>query len=174
MFGGSLKNKQVGGVWIKRTPQISFVIYLIFIEFNILMSKEKDQNDKFLRFGQGILIQGYNPGSEGVLTAKGFADIRALFETYDDILYFKNYRNSIFQILPASSFDIHDELKHIRLYLDIEKVRFEDKFEYIEEIPENILDSSVPNMIFQPLFENAIKHGVYESLEKVTLKLTAT
>ena len=113
MFGGSLKNKQVGGVWIKRTPQISFVIYLIFIEFNILMSKEKDQNDKFLRFGQGILIQGYNPGSEGVLTAKGFADIRALFETYDDILYFKNYRNSIFQILPASSFDIHDELKHI-------------------------------------------------------------
>jgi hypothetical protein len=44
------------------------------------------------------------------MTTKGFADTRARFETYDDILYFKNYRNAIFQILPASSFDINDEL----------------------------------------------------------------
>jgi len=29
----------------------------------------------------------------------------------------------------------------------------------------------VPSMILQPLFENAIKHGVYESLDKVTIKL---
>lgn len=73
----------------------------------------KDQSNTCLRYGQGILAKGYNEGSEGVLTAKGFADIRALFETYDDVLYFKNYRNSIFQILPASSFDINDELKYI-------------------------------------------------------------
>jgi hypothetical protein len=42
------------------------------------------------------------------MTAKGFADTRARFETYDDILYFKNYRNAIFQVLPASSFDLND------------------------------------------------------------------
>ena len=47
------------------------------------------------------------------MTAKGFADTRARFETYDDILYFKNYRNAIFQILPASSFDINDELRFL-------------------------------------------------------------
>lgn len=68
---------------------------------------------------------------------------------------------------------LNDELKNIRLYLDIEKVRFEDKFEYIEEVPEEILESKIPNMLFQPLFENAIKHGVYESLDKVTLHLSA-
>jgi len=68
---------------------------------------------------------------------------------------------------------LKDELKNIKLYLDIEKIRFEDKFEYIENIPEEILTSKVPNMLFQPLFENAIKHGVYESLEKVTITLSA-
>lgn len=68
---------------------------------------------------------------------------------------------------------LEDELKNIRLYLDIEKIRFEDKFEYVENIPDEILSSYVPNMLFQPLFENAIKHGVYESLEKITISLSA-
>jgi LytS/YehU family sensor histidine kinase len=64
-----------------------------------------------------------------------------------------------------------DELKNIRLYLEIEKIRFEDKFEYFEEIENNCAKVLIPNMILQPLFENAIKHAVYESLHKVTLKL---
>lgn len=64
-----------------------------------------------------------------------------------------------------------DELKNIKLYLEIEKIRFEDKFELIEEIDECCKDALIPNMILQPLFENAIKHAVYETLSKVTLKL---
>ena len=66
---------------------------------------------------------------------------------------------------------ISEELKNIRLYLEIEKIRFEDKFEYIEEISNGCKDFQIPTMILQPLFENAIKHAVYESLEKVLLKL---
>ncbi|MHB8579422.1 MAG: sensor histidine kinase [Ignavibacteriaceae bacterium] len=64
-----------------------------------------------------------------------------------------------------------DELKNIKLYLEIEKIRFEDKFELIEEIDECCKDALIPNMILQPLFENAIKHAVYETLSNVTLKL---
>ena len=66
---------------------------------------------------------------------------------------------------------LEEELKNIKLYLDIEKIRFEDKFDYIEEIDEGILDLKVPNMILQPLFENAIKHAVYDSLDKISIKL---
>lgn len=64
-----------------------------------------------------------------------------------------------------------DELKNIRLYLDIEKVRFGDKFEYVESVKDECLDVEIPNMILQPLFENAIKHGVYKSIDKVYIKL---
>ncbi len=64
-----------------------------------------------------------------------------------------------------------EELNNIKLYLDIEKIRFEDKFEFIEEIDDCCIDVQIPNMILQPIFENAIKHAVYETLTKVILKI---
>lgn len=42
----------------------------------------------------------------------------------------------------------------------------------IEELSEDCLKVEVPNMILQPLFENAIKHGVYESLDSVKIKIS--
>ena len=66
---------------------------------------------------------------------------------------------------------LEEELKNINLYLDIEKIRFEEKFDYSEEIENGVLDLKVPNMILQPLFENAIKHAVYDSLGKINIKL---
>ena len=66
---------------------------------------------------------------------------------------------------------LSEEIKNIKLYLEIEKIRFEDKFEYCEELENGCCDVNVPNMILQPLFENAIKHAVYETLDTVTLSL---
>jgi sensor histidine kinase YesM len=66
---------------------------------------------------------------------------------------------------------LSEELKNIRLYLDIERIRFEDKFDYDEEIHEDSGNIEIPSMILQPLFENAIKHAVYETLDKVSLRL---
>jgi two-component system LytT family sensor kinase len=77
-------------------------------------------------------------------------------------------------ILKTNELDknsLNEELKNIRLYLDIERIRFEDKFDYVEEIDEGCTNIDIPSMILQPLFENAIKHAVYETLDIVTLKL---
>ena len=65
-----------------------------------------------------------------------------------------------------------EELKNIKLYLDIEKIRFDEKFEYVEELQEECSKTQIPSMILQPLFENAIKHAVYETLDTVIIKLT--
>lgn len=62
-----------------------------------------------------------------------------------------------------------DELSNVRLYLDIEKIRFGDKFDLLEEIDEMANEIEVPSMILQPLFENAIKYGVFESIDKVDI-----
>lgn len=69
---------------------------------------------------------------------------------------------------------LNEELKNIKLYLDIEKIRFEDKFEYVEELQEDCGKTEIPSMILQPLFENAIKHAVYETLDTVIIRLTCT
>ncbi|MEW6508530.1 MAG: histidine kinase [Bacteroidota bacterium] len=64
-----------------------------------------------------------------------------------------------------------DEISNASLYLDIEKVRFSDKIEFVQELKSDCMDLEIPSMILQPLFENAVKHGVYESLDKVVIKL---
>lgn len=66
---------------------------------------------------------------------------------------------------------LNEELKNIRLYLEIEKIRFEDKFVYTEDVDEVCGKVLIPSMILQPLFENAIKHAVYETLDTISLKL---
>jgi len=66
-----------------------------------------------------------------------------------------------------------EELSNMDRYLEIEKIRFGDKLKYKKEVDENILSEKVPNMILQPLFENAVKHGVYESIEPITIELFA-
>jgi sensor histidine kinase YesM len=65
------------------------------------------------------------------------------------------------------------EIEHIRKYLDIEKVRFGTKLKYTIAVNEECMDCEIPVMILQPLYENAVKHGVYESSGEVTIKTTA-
>ena len=64
---------------------------------------------------------------------------------------------------------LQSELENLRLYLDIEKVRFEDKLTTEENIENECLDIKIPVMLLQPLYENAVKHGVYESTESVKI-----
>lgn len=60
------------------------------------------------------------------------------------------------QLIPLA-----DEIKHLELYLEIEKVRFGHRLNAVFNYDESVLHSKVPAMIVQPLMENAIKHGLY-------------
>jgi two-component system, LytTR family, sensor kinase len=65
------------------------------------------------------------------------------------------------------------ELDNLRLYLDIEKVRFGDRLSTEEHIEGITLEAKIPIMLLQPLYENAVKHGVYESTGCVRIVTTA-
>jgi two-component system LytT family sensor kinase len=68
---------------------------------------------------------------------------------------------------------LQSELENLRLYLDIEKVRFGERLETEENIDPGCLEVKIPVMLLQPLYENAVKHGVYESIERVKISTLA-
>ncbi|MFP3422814.1 sensor histidine kinase, partial [Bacillus sp. SIMBA_161] len=53
-----------------------------------------------------------------------------------------------------------DELAHIKDYLRIQKIRFEDKFDFVIHEEKNALRFYTPKFILQPLVENAVKYGM--------------
>ncbi len=56
-----------------------------------------------------------------------------------------------------------EEMSLVRSYLDVQKFRYEDLFEYEPSCPDELLDCQVPRLIVQPLVENALYHGIKES-----------
>jgi two-component system LytT family sensor kinase len=71
------------------------------------------------------------------------------------------------ELLRRASEDSHraqvtlrEEVEYLQRYVDIQKVRFGDRLRVSVDIPDELLATQVPNLLLQPLVENAIKHGV--------------
>jgi len=69
---------------------------------------------------------------------------------------------------------LEKEIENAKRYLEIEKVRFGEKLQFHFEIDPQCSPQLIPPMILQPLFENTIKHGVYESREPIEVQTSCT
>ncbi len=67
-----------------------------------------------------------------------------------------------------------EELEMTKAYIEIQKYRFQDKFDIIYNIPEDILSVPVIKIILQPIVENSIQHGIEPSLNKCMLYIGCT
>lgn len=64
------------------------------------------------------------------------------------------------QDVGKATVSLRQEMSFVDTYLQIEKVRFEQRLSVTWAIPENLRDHPIPSFILQPLVENAIKYGV--------------
>ena len=76
--------------------------------------------------------------------------------------------------VEAQEVPLWRELEFLRLYLSIEQVRFEDRLK-VRIVPAAALsDVLVPHMVLQPIVENAVRHGLGQSEEAVTIEVPAS
>lgn len=68
---------------------------------------------------------------------------------------------------------LSEEIERLKLYLSLEKMRFQDKFDYEIQIEDQIdkSETQIPPMILQPFVENSIKHGIMPLEEKGEIKV---
>lgn len=93
--------------------------------------------------------------------------------------YLNKFASLIRIILSNSRKDVvlfADDLKTIKLYVDLELLRFNHNFCYITDVDESLMenDYKVPPLLIQPFVENAILHGFSSSQKKnLRLKISA-
>ena len=68
---------------------------------------------------------------------------------------------------------LQEELQYLQLYLDIEKVRFGNRLVTVIEVEENIKQLKLPALLLQPIMENAIKFGLYDTTGETVIRLQA-
>ena len=59
------------------------------------------------------------------------------------------------QVVP-----LRQEIEFLRMYVEIEQVRFQDRLQIVWDLSPDTLDAAVPTLLWHPVLENAIRHGV--------------
>lgn len=55
---------------------------------------------------------------------------------------------------------IREDLQHVRSYLEIQQIRYQDILSYEIDVPEGIFEYTIPKITIQPVVENALYHGI--------------
>ena len=67
---------------------------------------------------------------------------------------------------------IREELAHVRSYLEIQQVRYQDILHYEITVPEDLYEYKIPKITIQPLVENALYHGIKNKRGQGTITVT--
>jgi two-component system, LytTR family, sensor kinase len=70
-----------------------------------------------------------------------------------------------------SQVTLAEEVEYLQRYLDIQKVRFGERLKVSVDIPSDLMRAQVPNLLLQPLVENAIKHGIAKRVAGGTVRV---
>ncbi len=89
------------------------------------------------------------------------------------LVKFSKLIRQFFELSKETQISLDQEIKLIKNYLDIEKLRFKDKFEYNITVDDtiNTKETKLPTMLLQPIVENAINHGIFNKVDNGTIQV---
>jgi signal transduction histidine kinase len=111
-----------------------------------------------------FLFNAMNTVAMMVRKQENDAAVRTLAELSDLIRY-------VLEDTQSHEVPLRQELDFVRQYLALEQVRFSDRLNVRIDAPDDTLDARVPNLLLQPLVENAIRHGIARSAAASTVEI---
>ena len=152
--GGSLEVEHLGKTLRSTVAQIQELMHDILVEQEEKRKSELDAlqsqiNPHFL----------YNTLDSIVWMIEG--------ERYEDAVFMVTQLASLFRISLSRGktiISMEDELKHARNYMNIQKIRYKNKFTVEFQVEDDILSCCTVKLVIQPLLENAIYYGM-ESMD---------
>jgi sensor histidine kinase YesM len=84
----------------------------------------------------------------------------------------KYLRTSLSRTLPQKTM-LDQEIEMIKAYLNIQKIRMDERLNFEIDIPDHLRHLSFPPMLLQPLVENAVKHGLEPKIEGGKIMISA-
>ncbi|MBO6242072.1 MAG: sensor histidine kinase [Butyrivibrio sp.] len=164
------KNKEIFLDIIKISFIITIVIFMIILLVSYVgpiwitrpIEEQVKQEQKQLRKAEFELLQAQiNP--------------HFLYNTLDTIIWSAeagNQKQVVNMVKSLSDFfraslnrgkeivTVKEELQHVRSYLEIQQIRYQDILSYKIEVEDTIYDYSIPKITIQPVVENALYHGI--------------
>ncbi len=167
-----LKNNRLLNYGLAGAILLASVIGLLIFRGSRLKDKRRisEMNRKISEITQANLRQQMNPH----FIFNTLNSIQYYMYQHDKLAtnnYLTKFSNLMRKVLDNSqhtSVPLSDELSALNLYLDLESIRFKDKFDYKITVDEEIdpLMYKVPTMLIQPYVENSISHGIIPGEEK--------
>lgn len=72
-----------------------------------------------------------------------------------------------------NDYRVASELEIIQSYITIQKIRYEERLGFVEDVSSTLYSYRIPKLVVQPLIENAIYYGVEENIEGCVIQLSA-
>ena len=166
----SIPNKVISGIIFYIVIALIYYLFIYYIKIQEKVNVESRLREVLKETELNMLKSQINPhflfnslNSISSLTITNPEKAREMVIKLSDFLRYSVSHN-------ATSFTtLETEMANIQRYLEIEKVRFGEKLLFSFNLQGTCHNHQIPVMLLQPLFENAIKHGVYESTEQVSI-----
>ncbi|WP_070000954.1 sensor histidine kinase [Cellulosilyticum sp. I15G10I2] len=157
----------------KEIQNLSRSFQTMLLEIKVLLGRIKD-NEKMLRKSELKILQAqinphflYNALDTIIWLAEREEHAKVVNMTASLARYFRLSLSKGVEIIP-----IFSEIEHVKYYLLIQKIRYENKLTYSIDVDSEVYQYATVKIILQPLVENALYHGIKDLEEGGHIKIS--
>ncbi len=151
-------------IWIAGIFIFAAIVMFISIIATKVVTSRNEEKNRLLELELKSIYAQINPHFvfNSLLTALYFVKERKVNEAYLHILKFSKLLRSYIWSSRNKKIQLSAEIENLTMYIELQQVRFENKFTYLITVDESINSETViiPALLLQPLVENAIQHGL--------------